>query len=386
MAETTVLIGTHYYAQHGGGIERVADELAKAYTNHLGMNVIWAASNCDAPPPKSLNLSILPIPSWNGIERVSGLPYPIWSPLAFPRLWRAVGQVNVIHIHDFLYFGNLLIFLFAVARNKPVFITQHIGLIPYESILMRCTLSMLNRTLGAIVLHHADRVFFVSEVVQTYFSSIASFRKPSKVIPNGLDPAIFNELTSENRELTRATLDIPSGQTVLLFVGRFVEKKGLGILKELAREFSDCRWIFVGEGPIDPTSWTLPNVRVFPTLPQLSLATLYQSADLLVLPSKGEGFPLVVQEAMACGTPAMVGLDTAVALAGLSGLVFSVDAESKDAVAIWKAALRVTIDRPAVLNGMRTRVADYAHRNWSWQTCANSYATEIRQVRYTQVD
>lgn len=381
MAETTVLIGTHYYAQHGGGIERVADELAKAYANHLGMNVVWVASHCDVPPPESLNLSTLPIPCWNGIERMSGLPYPIWLPFAFPRLWRTVGQVNVVHVHDFLYFGNLLILLFAVARNKPVLITQHIGLIPYESNLMRGTLSMLNRTLGAFVLHHADQVIFVSEVVQAYFSSIASFRKQSKVIPNGLDPDIFNELTPANREATRATLDIPAGHTVLLFVGRFVEKKGLGILKELAHEFADCLWFFAGEGPIDPASWRLPNVRVFPTMPQMSLATLYQTADLLVLPSKGEGFPLVLQETMACGTPAMVGLDTAIALSGLSGLVFSADAESKDAVALWKAALRVTIDQPSVLTEMRTRVADYARRNWSWQKCAADYATEIRRIQ-----
>lgn len=377
MAETTVLIGTHYYAQHGGGIERVAGELAKAYADRLGMNVVWVASNCDTPPPESPGLHILPMPSWNGIEQMSGLPYPIWSPIAFPRLWRAVGRVNVIHIHDFLYFGNLLILLFAVARRKPVLITQHIGLIPYENKLMRGTLSLLNRTLGSFVLHHAGQVIFVSEVVQAYFSAIAPFRKQSKVIPNGLDTEIFHELTHDRREAKRMELDIPAGRTVLLFVGRFVEKKGLGILKQLAYEFADCIWIFAGEGPIDPATWALPNVRVFQKLPQVSLVDLYQAADLLVLPSKGEGFPLVVQEAMACGTPAITGLDTARALPGLENLVFSADTESDTRVAAWKSALHRILIRPDELAALRARVAAHASEVWSWQKCASAYAAEF---------
>jgi glycosyltransferase involved in cell wall biosynthesis len=381
MKETTVLIGTHYFAHHGGGIERVAGELAKAYADMLGMNVVWVASDCDVPPPEAAKLHMLPMPSWNGIERIIGLPYPIWSPFAFRRLWRYVGLANVVHIHDFLYFGNLLILLFAAARNKPVLITQHIGLIPYESKMMRGTLSLLNRTLGSFILRHAEQVIFVSEVVQTYFSAMTQFRSRPRVIPNGLDPEIFHVLTRAKRDAKREALDIPVGGTVLLFVGRFVEKKGLAILKELAHDFADCVWIFAGEGPILPAAWTLANVRVFPKLPQMSLASLYQVADLLVLPSKGEGFPLVVQEAMACGTPAMVGLETAVALSGLSDLVFSADAESKEAVTIWKAKLRVIIERPSALTDLRTRVADYARNEWSWQKCAATYATDIRRIQ-----
>ena len=52
-------------------------------------------------------------------------------------------------------------------------------------------------------------------------------------------------------------------------------------------------------------------MSVHRNLSQAELPPLYQAADLLVLPSVGEGFPLVVQEAMACGTPALVGDETA---------------------------------------------------------------------------
>ena len=381
MRETTVLIGTHYFSRHGGGIELVAGKLASAYAADWNMNVIWVSSDCDAPPATSSTLRALSISSWNGIERLIGLPYPIWSPLSFLRLWTAVGQANVVHIHDFLYFGNQLLSLMAAMRGKPVLVTQHIGFVPYTSKVLRWILSTINHTLGRLVLGRSSQVVFVSESVRQYFSRFTRFRRQAKVIPNGLDTKLFHEPTMPDRVAKRAMLSMPAGRSLLLFVGRFVEKKGLVILEQLAREFPESYWVLAGQGPIDPESWALQNVRVFPKLSQVALVDLYQSADLLVLPSKGEGFPLVVQEAMACGTPAIVGLDTATALAGLSGLIFSADSESEMAVPSWKEALRNILRKPSELAAMRTLVAAYASREWSWQKCAAAYAVEIDRIQ-----
>ena len=79
----------------------------------------------------------------------------------------------------------------------------------------------------------------------------------------------------------------------------------LGDLLQLAyaAQLPDWRFWMAGFGPIDPDKWLLPNVHVLKNRKGQSLAELYQAADLLLIPSYGEGFPLVIQEAMACGLP-----------------------------------------------------------------------------------
>ena len=66
-------------------------------------------------------------------------------------------------------------------------------------------------------------------------------------------------------------------------------------------------------GPGDPAILgTLPRsgVEYLPPRPQDQLRRVYHAADALVLPAEvREGFPLVVQEAVACGLPVVLGHD-----------------------------------------------------------------------------
>jgi glycosyltransferase involved in cell wall biosynthesis len=108
------------------------------------------------------------------------------------------------------------------------------------------------------------------------------------------------------------------------------------------------------------------------------IAPLYQAADLFVLPSVGEGFPLAVQEAMACGTPALVGEDTAAGAPEASGVLLGERVGSADTAVRWAARIQALLDAPAALEGLRPRVAAFARDHWSWERCAARYATTLR--------
>lgn len=368
-----IVVVTHYFPSHGGGIERVCAQLVSKLAETNRYEISWFASDCDALPANCKSVIFHSIASWNIIEANLGLPYPIWSPRGYLALWRAAARADIVHLHDYIYLGSLLGFLAAKFASIPVVFTQHIGFIPYKNIIARTILEALNRTIGRYCLTRAADVVYVSTTVRDYFAKFLRRSAATRLIPNGLDTSLFIPPTFEQRLTLRTGLSASPGKPLMLFVGRFVEKKGMLILQRVARELGSYTWLFAGTGPIDPNDWKLPNVHVLGAVPQTRLAGLYQAADLLVLPSKGEGFPLVVQEAMACSTPAMVSTETAQAFEGISDLVIGVDVDGPESGSAWVDAIVAATSNLQNLSDVGKRSADFAHNNWSWKKCATQY-------------
>lgn len=362
MAARVTLV-THYYPAHRGGVERVAGQLAERLAASGAAEFEWHASDCDAAPDAVRGITPVPAPSWNGIERLLGFPYPLWSLGALCRLWQACRRADLVHIHDCLYLPCIVAY---VAAHR-VLVTQHIGHVPYRNPLLRLLLWLANGILGRWILGGADRVVFESATVQAYFTRFVRFRSPPVLIANGVDTDRFAMATRV------------SERPVLLFLGRFVEKKGLSVLHELAQRLPDVQWVLAGWGPLDPSSWGLSNVTVVPSPGAAQLASLYQAADLFVLPSVGEGVPLSLQEAMACGTPALVGEETAAGIPGAEQVLLRERVGDADTVERWATRIRALL-ASGEPQALRPRVAAFAREHWSWQRCAARYAEIIASL------
>ena len=100
----------------------------------------------------------------------------------------------------------------------------------------------------------------------------------------------------------------------ILFVGRLEPRKGAMILlkayQELCRQNLPVRLLIAGDGPErQMLEWTaandkIPNVTFFGRVEELDLPPLYATCDLFCAPSLyGEGFGIVLTEAMASGRP-----------------------------------------------------------------------------------
>lgn len=373
-----IVLVTHYFPAHSGGVERVAWEIAKRWSSDDNTHIDWFASNTDVTP-QIANITTHPVATWNGMEVKYGVPLPLWSPAVLPALWRSIRRADVVHIHDSLYMGNMIAGLMAWFLDKPLILTQHIGFVPYKSPFLRTLLSIANRTVAFVIMALSTEIIFISATVEQYFRSLWKWKTKPNFIPNGVETETYFPPTALQREEARNQFGLNTSRPTWLFVGRFVEKKGLLILKEMAESYPEADWIFAGQGPLDPGSWNLSNVKVFSGLSKETLRPLYWAADMLVLPSVGEGFPLVVQEAMACGLPIMVDIETANAYPDAQYLVFAEKVQGDDVINRWVNRLQQFKKNDTAHSELRTAVAEFALSHWSWTTCLDSYKALVNK-------
>jgi len=91
-----VLLVTHYFSTHRGGVELIAAALARQLVVAKGWTITWMASDADRNPENlPATVQTLPATSWNGLERRLGVPWPVWSPWSLVPLWREVGRAGV---------------------------------------------------------------------------------------------------------------------------------------------------------------------------------------------------------------------------------------------------------------------------------------------------
>jgi glycosyltransferase involved in cell wall biosynthesis len=126
------------------------------------------------------------------------------------------------------------------------------------------------------------------------------------LVPNGIDTVRFHPADSHERVAARSSLGLPPDKPVVLFVGRLVEKKGIDLVIEVSRRLPDTQFLIVGDGPLAGMVPGDTGVTWHRSLPPERMPECYQAADCFLLPSHGEGLPLAVQEAAACGLPIVV--------------------------------------------------------------------------------
>lgn len=370
-----IVLVTHFYPAHGGGVENVAAQLA-ARMAAGGSEIIWCASDTDAPPAIE-GVRCEPMATFNGVERVSGFPYPLWGPRSLVRLARWVRSADGVHVHDCIYAGSLVAAWLAHRHRKRLVVTQHIGLVPLPR-LLRPMLGCANRIGAAAVLRRADGVGFISPAVRRYFEGLTGASPRFHYVANGVDGNIFHPAAGDPAG-KRAALGFDSLRPLLLFVGRFVPKKRLPLLRGMAVLRPDWQWCVIGHGPEQPQAWGLPNVRVLPPMPQRELAAYYRASDLLVLPSEGEGFPLVVQEAMACGLPACITADVAAGAHMPRELWVELPEAAGDSARNGVAAIEAWLTQSeSERMTCRRAGAEYAAQTWRWDVAARAHLGWMR--------
>lgn len=179
----------------------------------------------------------------------------------------------------------------------------------------------------------------------------------------------------------------PPGPVRFLFVGRFAFNKGIDVLMKVAQRLADTQvpalFQLAGDGPLlqQYKATGLPaNVELLGRVDDDLLFRLYAESDCFVLPTRFEGMPTVVLEAMARACPVVVsdvGATADQVVDGTTGLLLP----PGDEEALYQGLLRFCRMDPAQRRAMGLAGHAWARKRFDWPQVAQRFLSLFERVR-----
>ncbi len=217
------------------------------------------------------------------------------------RRLREGPKFDLIDAHYF-YPDGVAAVLLARAVGRPVVVTARgsdLNLIPRHPIPRRWI---------RWAARHADGLIAVSSGLKQRLVELGIAAERVHVLRNGVDLTLFRP---SRRETARQSLGFT--RSTLLAVGNLVPLKRHHLMVEALTQLPGVELVIVGDGPTRAAITGLARerrvadrVRLLGRVPQDRLPEIYSAADVLLLVSSHEGWPNVLLESMACGTPVIV--------------------------------------------------------------------------------
>ncbi|KAB7519436.1 glycosyltransferase family 4 protein [Halosegnis rubeus] len=210
---------------------------------------------------------------------------------------RIASDFDVIHAHSHLYFSTNLTAIQRRLGDTPLAITNH-GL--YSQSAPKWLFEFYLHTAGRWTFNQADVVFCYTKEDRERVRDFG-VNSPVEVVWNGVDIGRFNPNKNGSSLIEH---DGP----VVLFVGRLVEGKrpqdAIKAVSQLPEELNVKLYV-VGNGPMrsELEAMADQSAEFIGQVSYDKMPAIYQCADALILPSRAEGLPRTILEAMASGIP-----------------------------------------------------------------------------------
>ncbi|MEW5896861.1 MAG: glycosyltransferase family 4 protein [Nanoarchaeota archaeon] len=260
---------------------------------------------------KNENIRQIPIDSWYFAPLRYGIPN-------FFQLIKETKKIfknnDKVHIWEYYYPLSVLPLIYASFnkknKNKTILTTD--GFVGYSykpkglTLLFRLYTKLFARFL-----------FKIPEVITTYGQAMLPYAKKAgvpmeklKVIPTGIHLERFQNVDKRKVKELKKEFGIDD-EKIILFVGMLTERKHpervIGISQKLLKEGFDIKTLLVGDAHGKNKFKELVKDeyrgKIIFTGGRKDIPELMYLADVLLLPSEGEGLPGVVMEAMASGLP-----------------------------------------------------------------------------------
>jgi glycosyltransferase involved in cell wall biosynthesis len=350
----------HYYPPHPGGVEIVVWNLARDLAKRHEVSIVTCSVGSREGTTVEDGITVHRTRALNVTEHF-GIPYPIPLGGGLAAAVRSLGNFDVLHAHGALYAGSIHAARLARERRVPLVITEHVGFVQYPSRIVNAVEAAAWSTVG-------DRVIGASSAVVTINARIKRWlanRYPAadiRFIGNGVDTKRFAVRDASERAATRHAFNLPDDKPLVLFAGRDSDKKNLDAVLAIPRD--EFHLVVCGAR----RGLRAQGLTDLGIVPYEQMPRLFAAVEVMVQASTGEGFPLVVQEALATGV--------AIAILWDPGYAASLDRSvvaACDSVGELAAAVRALAIDESYRGFLAREGRVWAERRWSWETTAQEY-------------
>jgi glycosyltransferase involved in cell wall biosynthesis len=168
------------------------------------------------------------------------------SPTMARALSETISEYDIIHLHSWRQFQDLVVHHYAMKYNVPYVLQVH-GSLP--RIMMKQRSKWFYDVLfGYRVLRDASEVIALNRNEFQQYKAMGVPEEEIRIIPNGLDLEEYSHLPPQG--YFRKKFSIEEEEKIVLYLGRINETKGLGLLTEafsiVTKYLKNVRLLFVG--------------------------------------------------------------------------------------------------------------------------------------------
>jgi glycosyltransferase involved in cell wall biosynthesis len=225
---------------------------------------------------------------------------------------KEVKNFDIIHLHEYRTFQNIVIHYYARKYNVPYVLQAH-GSLPRIGAWQKLKW-VYDILFGYRLLRDASRVIALTQVETDQYRRMCVSEEKIAIIPNGIDLSEYAELPPKGA--FKKKFNIPEDRKIILYLGRIHKAKGIDLLirayAHLINEVKCRDTVLVIVGPDDGY---LNDAKALASSLGVYSSTLFTGfisnedklkalvdADVFVTPSF-YGFPMTFLEACAVGTP-----------------------------------------------------------------------------------
>lgn len=312
-------------------------------------------------------------------------------PVKLSRLRTAIKSADPDLYHGWMYHGNLVASLAAIASRKPAPVIWSIHHSLHDIDNEKPLTAKVIRTLAPMS-RHTFAITYCSRIAADHHERYGFDARRRIVIPNGVDTNDFKPNEAARGRL-RNLLGVPEGRLVVGNFARFHPMKDQARLVEsvalLVRRGLDLQALFVGDG--HDNAVLAERARELGIADRVSILPLRNDIrdiapglDAFAMTSCwGESFSLAAAEAMACGVPAIVtDIGDCAWVVGDASLVARPNDTESIAEALHRLLLLSYTERREIGARARTRIGEHFSMHEYVRLHAELYAHALEARLY----